>query len=172
MKLRFLLLLPALCVLPFAAATQTAPPAVVRPVSLAALPEGTWQPVATSTILAAPATTSTRFQYQLLKVEDDEQAFLAPAWRGHTQLAPEQKNLFGRPKAGELDALVMQALNDLAAEGWELLEVYHLTQPVRATQKIETDLTFNNPNRPNYTGNTSIQSHTETRYLFRRPLAK
>ncbi|UOQ72562.1 hypothetical protein [Hymenobacter cellulosilyticus] len=63
----------------------------------------------------------------------------------------------------------MTTLNELAAEGWELLEIQNSTQPTRATQQVETSLRFDDPQRPIHTGTTSISTLTQTRYLLRKP---
>ncbi|MBB4599943.1 hypothetical protein HNQ93_000577 [Hymenobacter luteus] len=145
---------------------------VARPVpAFPTLPEAAMQP--TATVTRAPGNPAgPRFQYQLLKIQNGQIAILAPAWRGLTMLKPEriQKSLWTEIVPGSLDDKVMHTLNELTAEGWELLEVYNLSQPVGAQQSIETSLAFNDPNRPVYSGTTSITTYTETRYLLRRPL--
>ncbi|WP_139925617.1 hypothetical protein [Hymenobacter sp. DG01] len=171
--MKYTVLLAVLLLLQSAAYAQaTAPPKAARPVpAFPALPETAMQP--TATVTRAPGTPAgTRFQYQLLKITDGQLAILAPAWRGITKLEPErvQKGLWREAVPGSLDSKVMDVLNELSAEGWELLEVYNLSQPVSAKQSVETSLTFNDPNRPTYSGTTSITTYTETRYLLRRAL--
>jgi len=117
---------------------------------------------------AVPTANGVRYQYQLVHVENDQRIWLAPAWQGQTKLEPRAK-LFSSA-TGELDGLLMSTLNSLAAEGWELLEIRTASQPTKAKQTLETSLTYNDPNRPTYTGTTTIDSYTQTRYLFRRPL--
>lgn len=117
-----------------------------------------------------PPTNGVRYQYQSVRVENERRIWLAPAWQGNTKLEPRTK-LFGSI-AGELDRLLMTTLNDLASEGWELLEIRTTSQPVKAKQIIETSLTSNDPKQPTYTGTTTIDTETQTRYLFRRQLPK
>ncbi|MCA8831783.1 hypothetical protein [Hymenobacter pini] len=171
--MKYPLLLSVLALLNTAAHAQTTGSVKpVRPVpAFPALPETAMQPTATIT-RASSTTAGSRFQYQLLKIQDGQMAILAPAWRGITKLEPEriQKSLWSEIVPGSLDNKVMGVLNELAVEGWELLEVYNLSQPISAKQSIETSLTFNDPNRPTYSGTTSITTYTETRYLLRRPL--
>ena len=132
------------------------------------LPEASLNATAsTTTVSNAPGI---RYQYQLVHL-DNQRIWLAPAWRGQTKLEPTRKFL-NPDAAGEIDGLLMQALNELAAEGWELLEIRTVVQPVEAVQKVERALKFNDPNTPVYTGTTSIETSSQTRYLFRRPLAR
>ncbi|WP_345057184.1 hypothetical protein [Hymenobacter glaciei] len=57
-----------------------------------------------------------RYQYQLLHL-DNHRIWLALAWHGQTKLEPACQ--FINPNlTGELDALLMQTLNELAAAGW------------------------------------------------------
>lgn len=171
--MKYPVLLSALLLLHAAATAQTNEPAKpLRPVpAFPALPETALQPAATVT-RAPGAAAGTRFQYQLLKMQNGEVAFLAPAWRGITQLQPDRVQNGRRSEVvpGSLESKLMLTLNELSVEGWELLEVYNLSQPVSARQEISTSLTFNDPNRPVYSGSTSINTYTETRYLLRRPL--
>ncbi|GAB3293409.1 hypothetical protein GCM10027511_07360 [Hymenobacter humi] len=51
---------------------------------------------------------------------------------------------------GELDGLLLKAINEMAAEGWELLEIRAVSRPVEAVQKLERELQFNDPERPVY----------------------
>ena len=109
-----------------------------------------------------------RYQYQLVHLHNSEIS-LAPAWRGQTKLEPPRK--FINPDfQSQLDGLLMNALNEIAADGWDLLEVHTVSQPVEAVHKVERELQFNDPNRPVYKGTTSISSTSHTRYLFRRAL--
>lgn len=171
--MKYPVLLSAVLLLHTAATAQTPEPAKpVRPApAFPALPEAALQPTATVTRTPGAATGS-RFQYQLLKMQNGQEAFLAPAWRGITRLEPDyvQNGRRSEVVAGSLESKLMLALNELSLEGWELVEVYNLSQPVSARQSIETSLTFNDPNRPVYSGSTSIITYTETRYLLRRPL--
>ncbi|MCB2406981.1 hypothetical protein [Hymenobacter lucidus] len=163
-------LLPAALLLAAPAVAQspepTAPP---RGASFPKLPETAFQATTSSTLL--PATPGVRYQYQLVHLYDDEQIYLAPAWRGQTVLKPVKvkSGLFTYENTlGELDGLLMTTLNELAADGWELLEIQNSAQPTSATQQVETSLRFNDPQRPIQTGTTSISTLTQTRYLFRK----
>jgi len=131
--------------------------------ALPPLPETSLQSVMTATTVSS--TPGVRYQYQSVRLEDDR-VFLAPAWRGQTRLVSARK-LFSSD-AGEADALLLTTINELAAEGWELLEIRSVTQPTEAVQKFERNLVLNDPNRPVYTGTTSIATHSQTRYLFRK----
>ena len=64
----------------------------------------------------------------------------------------------------------MQTLNELAAAGWELLEIRTVNQPVEVVQKLEKENKFNDPEKPVYTGTTSIATSSQTRYLLRKAL--
>lgn len=161
--MKYSLLCLALLTGPVALAQQAAllPP-------LPALPETSLQPAVNVTTMSnAPGV---RYQYQLVHL-DYPCVWLAPAWNGHTKLEPARLFL-NYNLAGEVDVLLMQALNELAAEGWELLEIRTVTEPVAAVQKIERTLRFNDPNLPVYTGTTSVSTSVETRYLFRRALPR
>lgn len=126
--------------------------------------------VATTSATAVHSEAGTHYQYQLVHLDNDR-IWLAPAWRGQTKLEPARK--FMNPDAaGDVDALLMQALNELAAEGWELLEIRTVSQPVKAVQKLEKELKFNDPNTPIYTNTTAIETVSQTRYLFRRALPR
>ncbi|MET4105452.1 hypothetical protein [Hymenobacter sp. UYP22] len=171
--MKYPVLLSVLLLLHTAASAQTTEPAKpVRPMpAFPALPETALQP--TATVTRPPgAAVSSRFQYQLLKMQNGQVAYLAPAWRGVTQLEPDRVQNGRRSEVvpGSLESKLMLTLNELSIEGWELVEIYNLSQPVSAQQSIETSLTFNDPNRPVYSGSTSINTYTETRYLLRRPL--
>lgn len=132
--------------------------------ALPALPETSLLPVVSTTAVSNVA--GLRYQYQLVHL-NDRQIRLAPAWRGQTKLEPARR--FLNPDAeGELDELLLKTINELAAEGWDLVEIRSVLQPVEAVQKLERALQFNDPNRPVYTGTTSITTSTQTRYLFRR----
>lgn len=130
------------------------------------LPESSLQASTSTTTVTSVA--GVRYQYQLVHL-DDHQIWLAPAWRGQTKLAPARRFL-NYEAQGELDGLLMTTLNQLATDGWDLLEIRSTTQPVEAVQKVERELQFNDPNRPRYTGTTSIATSSQTRYLFRRAL--
>lgn len=170
--MKYPLLLSVLVLLNTAVSAQTTDSAKpVRPVpAFPALPETAMQP--TATVTRAPSAAGTSFQYQLLKMQNGQIAYLAPAWRGITQLEPDRVQSGRRSVVvtGSLEAKLMQTLNELSAEGWELLEVYNLSQPVSAEQEIVGSLRFDDPNRPVYSGSTSITTYTETRYLLRRPV--
>jgi hypothetical protein len=135
-------------------------------VVLPPLPETSLQ--ATSNITTVSNVAGVRYQYQLVHL-DGNQIWLAPAWREQTKLEPSRKFL-NYNMVGELDGLLMTTLNELSADGWDLLEIRTVTQPVEATQKVERDLQFNDPERPVYKGTTSIETSSQTRYLFRRAL--
>ncbi|NVO30164.1 hypothetical protein [Hymenobacter lapidiphilus] len=161
--LKSIILLTALLI-SGAAVAQQSQPALLAPVpAAAALPVLGVTPV-------APAN-GVRYQYQLVRLDNDWRVIFAPAWRGQTALEPDTK-LFRGAKTGEVDALLLQALNELSADGWELLEIRTSVQPVSATQKMETSLTFSDPNRPQYDGKTTYSSDSQTRYLFRRALLR
>ena len=133
-------------------------------------------PLPETSLMATTSTTTVRsevgvrYQYQLVHL-DNSRVWLAPAWRGQTKLEPARKFL-NPDAAGDLDALLMQALNELAAEGWELLEIRTVSQPVEAVQKLKKELEFNDPNKPIYTSTTAIETSSQTRYLFRRALPR
>ena len=136
------------------------------PPVLPALPETSMQPVmSATTVTNAPGV---RYQYQQVHL-DDSRIWLAPAWRGQTKLETSRK-LFNTEAVGELDGLLINIINELSAEGWELLEIRALSRPMGATQRIETTLQFSDPNRPVYTGTTTFSTFSETRYLFRKAL--
>lgn len=128
------------------------------------LPEASLQPTVSTTLVNNAA--GVRYQYQLVHL-DDSQIWLAPAWRGQIKLEPPRK-LFNPNTTGELDGLLLNIMNELSADGWELLEIRTVTQPIQATQKVERDLQFNDPERPIYKGTTSIETSSQTRYLFRK----
>lgn len=130
--------------------------------------EASLQPVLSTTVVSNVA--GVRYQYQLVHLNNDR-IWLAPAWHGQAKLEPARR-LFNPDAAGELDALLMNALNGVAAEGWELLEIRTATTPVEAVQKVERELRFNDPEQPVYKGTTSVQTSSETRYLFRRALPR
>ncbi|GAB3575792.1 hypothetical protein [Hymenobacter daeguensis] len=130
------------------------------------LPEASLQPTLSTTVVNNAA--GVRYQYQLVHL-DGSQIWLAPAWRGQTKLEPSHKFL-NLNLTGELDGLLLNTLNELSAAGWELLEIRTATQPVLATQKVERDLQFNDPERPVYKGTTSIETASQTRYLFRKAM--
>ena len=125
---------------------------------------------ATTTVTTVPNAPGVRYQYQLVHL-DNSRIWLAPAWRGQTRLEPANR-LFNYNLTGEVDGLLMQTLNELAADGWEMLEIRTVTQPVEAVQKLEKELSFNNPNTPVYTNTTSISTSSQTRYLLRRALPR
>ncbi|UOQ65742.1 hypothetical protein [Hymenobacter volaticus] len=154
----WLIVLTTLCLQQASAQSVPVPP----------LPEASLQPAVTATVL--PPTNGVRYQYQSVRVENERRIWLVPAWQGNTKLEPRTK-LFGSV-AGELDMLLMTTLNELASEGWELLEIRTASQPVKAKQTIETSLANNDPKQPTYTGTTTIDTEMQTRYLFRRPLPK
>jgi len=132
------------------------------------LPESSLQSIVSTTMVSnAPGV---RYQYQLVHL-DQTQVRLAPAWRGQTKLQPSRK-FFNPDTAGELDELLLQAMNELAADGWELLEIRTETRPVEAVQKLERELQFNDQQRPVYKGTTSISTASQTRYLFRKALPR
>lgn len=140
------------------------------PTAFPKLPETALQASTSSSLL--PVTPGVRYQYQLVHLYDNQQIYLAPAWRGQTVLKPAKvkAGLFSSESTlGEVDGLLMTALNELAADGWELLEIQNLVQPTSATQQVETSLRYNDPQRPVHTGTTSISTLTQTRYLFRKP---
>ncbi len=141
-----------------------------RPVPvLSALPAtGPQPPVTTSLRSGDPGV---RYEYQLVHQEDNRWIWLAPAWRGQTKLEL-RRSLFNASATAELDALLMQTFNGLAAEGWELLESCVISQPTQAKHDIDTSLSFNDPQRPKYSGTTTLESATHLRYLFRRPLPR
>lgn len=161
---RLILLLPALLLLRVSVAQNRSASGLPQ------LPETALQPVISST--AIPLSNGMQFQYQLVRVYNDRCVYLAPAWHGQVKLEPLRRGLFSTPDPAEVDALLVGALNELAAEGWELLEVQTLVQPTAATQKVETSLPYNDPQRPAYTGKTAIETVTQTRYLLRRPVAR
>jgi hypothetical protein len=131
------------------------------------LPETSMQPmVSTTAVSSAPGV---RYQYQLVHFDNDR-IYLAPAWRGLTKLTPPRKFL-NPDAAGDLDGLLLTTINELAAEGWSMVEIRAVTRPVQAVQKVERELQFNDPERPVYKGTTSISSSIETHYLFRRALS-
>ena len=122
-----------------------------------------------TTVTNAPGV---RYQYQQVHL-DDSRIWLAPAWRGQTKLEPSRK-LFNTEAVGELDGLLdgllITTINELSAEGWEFLEIRAWSRPTGATHKVETALQFSDPNRPVYTGTTTLSTSSETRYLFRKAL--
>ena len=132
------------------------------------LPEASLRASVSTTTVSSVA--GLRYQYQLVHL-DGQRIWLAPALRGQAKLEPSRQFL-NFDAAGDVDALLMQALNELAAEGWDLLEISTVNQPVKAVQKLEKDLQFNDPNRPVYTGTTSVETSSQTRYLFRRALPR
>ena len=162
--MKHLLLFAALLTGPAVAAQSRTP---LPPLAaLPALPETSMKPVmSTTTVANAPGV---RYRYQQVHL-DNGHIWLAPAWRGQTKLAPSRR-LFNTEAVGELDGCLLQTINELAADGWDLLEIRSLSRPVEATQKIETALQFSDPNRPVYTGTTTFLTSSETRYLFRKAL--
>lgn len=132
------------------------------------LPESSLQTtVNTTTVVSTPGV---RYQYQLVHL-DEWTVRMAPAWRGQTKLEPARK--FLNPNiAGELDNLLLKTINELAAEGWELLEIRSESRPTSAEQKVERDLQYNDPQRPVYKGTTSISTSSQTRYFFRKALPR
>ncbi|WP_035564774.1 hypothetical protein [Hymenobacter sp. IS2118] len=156
--LLFAALLP--CQLAVAQAGATLPPHTILP----ALPVASLQPTNSTTAVRSAA--GVRYQYQLVHL-DNRIIWLAPAWRGQTKREASRR-LFNSNEVGELDGLLLKIINELSADGWELLEIQASTMPVEATQKIETELPFNDPTRPVYKGTTSIVTSSETRYLFRK----
>ena len=48
--------------------------------------------------------------------------WLAPAWHGQTKLEASRR-FFNSNEVGELDGLLLRTINELAADGWELLEI-------------------------------------------------
>jgi hypothetical protein len=150
------------------AAAQPTPAA--RAAGLPQLPETALLSASSTSVL--PPSNGLRYQYQSVRVYNDERIYLAPAWHGSSKLEPPRKGLFSNADPGEVDALLLTALNGLTEEGWEMVEIQSLMQPVSASQKVETDLQYNDPNRPTYTGTTTIATRTQTRYLFRRPIGK
>jgi hypothetical protein len=168
LSLRFRLLLPAVLLLRLAIAQSPAQQAKSPGALLPSLPETALQPVLMSSVL--PPAGGLRYQYQMVRLYGNRCVYLAPAWHGQTKLQPPKQGAFSSPDPGEMDALLVGALNELAQEGWELVEVQTSAQPIKATQKVETSLTFNDPQRPTYTGTTAIETLNQTRYLFRKPL--
>ncbi|TGD81424.1 hypothetical protein [Hymenobacter wooponensis] len=166
--LRFSLVLPAMLMLRLGAAQSQPAHEKVPAGPLPRLPETALQPVLMSTVL--PPAAGQRYQYQIVRLYNDQCVYLAPAWRGQTKLQPPKQGLFSSPEPGEVDALLIGALNELAQDGWELVEIQTSAQPVKATQKIETALAYNDPQRPTYTGTTAIETLNQTRYLFRKAL--
>ncbi|SDX80615.1 hypothetical protein [Hymenobacter psychrophilus] len=147
-----------------AAAAQKAQPALLAPlVAPSPLPVISVTPVA--------PTNGVRYEYQLVRLENDWRIIFAPAWRGQTVLEPDTK-LFKGAKPGEVDGLLLGAINALSADGWELLEIRTSAQLLGAAQKVETSLYSSDPNRPQYDGKTTYSSDSQTRYLFRRALAR
>ena len=132
------------------------------------LPESSLRGTLSITTLSNAA--GLRYQYQMVHL-DGQRIWLAPAWRGQTKLEPAHQFL-NFDAAGDVDALLMQALNELAADGWELLEISTVNQPVKVVQKLEKDVQFNDPNHLIYTGTTSVEAALQTRYLFRRALPR
>ncbi|MDB5235507.1 MAG: hypothetical protein JWR44_2500 [Hymenobacter sp.] len=129
------------------------------------LPEASLQAsVSTTTVSSTPGV---RYQYQMVHLGRYE-VWLAPAWHGQTKLEPGSKWKYH--DSGEVDALLMKAINELAAEGWELVEIRTVSQPTGAEQKVERDLQFNDPQRPVYKATTSISTASDTRYLFRKAI--
>ena len=124
-----------------------------------------------SEVMSSTAVTNApgvRYQYRQVRLGDDR-IWLAPAWRGAT-MQPHSRKFFNPNAAGELDELLLNTINELSADGWELLEIRALSRPTGATQRIETALQFSDPNRPVYTGTTTFSTSSETRYLFRKAL--
>ncbi|UOQ98372.1 hypothetical protein MUN81_02540 [Hymenobacter sp. 5317J-9] len=143
------------------AAAQSNHASVIPP-----LPESSLQSsVSTTTVSSTPGV---RYQYQLVQL-DPWQVWLAPAWRDQIRLEPARK-LFNPDSPGELDRLLLKTMNELAADGWELLEIRTEVRPTSAEQKVERDLQFNDPQRPVYKSTTSISTASHTRYLFRKAL--
>ncbi|MBX0291272.1 hypothetical protein K3G63_12540 [Hymenobacter sp. HSC-4F20] len=172
MKYLLLFLLPGLLVSSAAAAqSKSSGPAGQRLPPLPPLPTASLQPIVTVT-QAAPAATSTRFRYQRLTLRGSTEAFLAPAWRGIVRLKPDKRkrDFLGNDKEWEVEALVMQTLNELIEDGWELVEVHNLVQPTGITQTVETKENSSNPERPTYVSSVVAGAYRETSYLFRRPL--
>lgn len=141
------------------AVAQPAPTPVIPP-----LPETSLQ--ATSSTTTISNTPGVRYQYQLLHF-DEREVRLAPAWHGQVKLESSRR-LFNPDAAAELDGLLLTTINELTAEGWELLEIRSEIRPVEAVQKVERELQFNDPQRPVYKSTTSISTTSQTRYLFRR----
>ena len=134
--------------------------------ALPPLPESSPQPVMSSTAVTnAP---SVRYQYRQVRLGDDR-IWLAPAWRVAT-MQPLSRKLFNPNAAGELDELLLNTINELSADGWELLEIRALLQPTGAAQKLERRLLFSDPEQPVYEGTTTFSTSSETRYLFRKAL--
>ncbi|MBF9141223.1 hypothetical protein [Hymenobacter properus] len=143
------------------AAAQVEHAAVVPP-----LPESSLHAsVSTTTVHNVPGV---RYQYQLVHF-NNQQVRLAPAWHGQIKLEPARK-LFNPDADAELDGLLLKTINELSAEGWELLEIRTETQPTSAVQQVERDLQFNDPQRPVYKATTSVSASSSTRYLFRKAL--
>lgn len=155
-------LLLALLVYGPASAQKAQPP---RPVQLPAS-----QPVISVTPIA-PAN-GVRYEYQLVRLDNDSRVLFAPAWQGRTVLEPDLRSLTRELRPGATEALLLHSLNALSAEGWELLEIRTSVQPVSATQTVETSLSFSDPNRPQYDSKTTYHSDSQTRYLLRRALAR
>lgn len=124
--------------------------------------------LATTTATTVRNEPGVRYQYQLVHL-DNRRIWLAPAWRGQTKLEPAHQFL-NYNLVGDVDALLMQTLNELAAAGWELLEIRTVNQPVEVVQKLEKENKFNDPEKPVYTGTTSIATSSQTRYLLRKAL--
>ncbi|MBT2556311.1 hypothetical protein J7E24_00785 [Hymenobacter sp. ISL-91] len=148
-----------------AASAQKAQPAL-----LAELPAASPPPTTTVTTVA-PAN-GVRYEYQLVRLDNDARIFFAPAWEGRTVLEPDFRSLAREMRPGAAEVLLLNALNALSAEGWELLEIRTSERPVGARQTVETSLTFNDPNRPQYDTKTTYDSELQTRYLLRRALAR
>lgn len=130
------------------------------------LPKSSLQASVSTTVVSS--TPGVRYQYQLVHI-DQWEVRLAPAWHGQTKMEPAHRFL-NTNGPGELDGFLLKTINELAAEGWDLLEIRTESRPTGAEQKVERDLQFNDPQRPVYKGTTSISAVSQTRYLFRREL--
>ena len=130
------------------------------------LPEAGMRPTVSTTVLSnAPGV---RYQYQMLHF-DSNCVWLAPAWRGRIKLEPRH-SLFNNNYQGELEGLLVQTINEISADEWEFVEIRTESTPTGATQKTEKDSRSANPNDAAYTTTTSIYTHSQTYYLFRRAL--
>ena len=56
----------------------------------------------------------------------------------------------------------------LPAAGRELLEIRTVNQSMHAVQTPEKENGFNDPEKPVYTGTTSVETSLQTHYLFRK----
>ena len=130
------------------------------------LPETSLQTTVNTTALNN--TPGVRYRYQLVH-PDDNCIWLAPAWRGQVKLAPN-RTFLNFNFQGELEGLLMRTINELAAEGWEFVEIRTESRPTGAMQKTEKDPKSTDPTNPVYLTTTSFHASSQTRYLFRQAL--